>query len=40
MAVGAVGACEIVAPAAPGSALPRPAQRGRFPYWVGRSDRL
>jgi hypothetical protein len=29
LAVGAAGASEIVAPAAPGSALPRPAQRGR-----------
>jgi hypothetical protein len=28
-AVGAAGALEIVAPAAPGAALPRPAQRER-----------
>jgi len=29
LAVGAAGAQETVAPAAPGSAVPRPAQRGR-----------
>jgi hypothetical protein len=29
LAVGAAGALEIIAPAAPGSAFPRPAQRGR-----------
>ena len=30
MAVGAAGACEQCAPAAPGTAVPRPAQRGRW----------